>query len=373
MLRACVISHSILSPLSFGSGGNFDAVAGGETALKTYDDLYRDVEPFTASRLDDRMLEQAAEAYGIDAEKYTRPERMAIAAAAQAAEGIDGGLSGDETLFILSTTKGNIGLLETDPTDPRLPLWRSAQAIAGFFGNRVPPMVVSSACISGVAAIVAAARIVGAGRYRRVVVAGVDELTRFVVSGFQSFKALSPERCRPFDSGRCGLNLGEGAGAVILEGREDPSGFITIEAGAVTNDANHISGPSRTGEGLFRALAQIGAGEAGFVNAHGTATLYNDEMEAVAFARAGLDKLPVNSFKGCLGHTLGAAGVIESILCMESLRRGAILPSAGYSECGVSVPLDINTDIRQRALREAIKCASGFGGSNAAIRIRRWD
>ncbi len=143
-----------------------------------------------------------------------------------------------------------------------------------------------------------------------------------------------------------------------------------VKAGAISNDANHISGPSRTGEELSmainKALAQAKT-DVDFISAHGTATPYNDEMEAKAFCLSGLQEVPLNSMKGNFGHTLGAAGLIESIMCIESLRQDIILPSLGYAEHGVSQPIKVNRQAVEKPLNACLKTASGFGGCNAAV------
>ena len=143
--------------------------------------------------------------------------------------------------------------------------------------------------------------------------------------------------------------------------------------GATSNDSNHISGPSRDGEGLYLAIAaamkeaEVTAGEIDFISAHGTATPYNDEMESLALAWAGLENVPVNSFKGYIGHTLGAAGVIETILSIYSIRNGVLFKSAGYQTNGVSRPLNVISQNIHQPVKKILKTASGFGGCNAAM------
>ncbi|MDR1379993.1 MAG: hypothetical protein LBJ47_00765 [Tannerella sp.] len=308
---------------------------------------------------------------------YTRLEKAAIVSIADALKGTGINPAGEEVIFVLSTTKGNIFLLDENERagyeQDRLYLWRSAELIARFFGNVNRPVVVSNACISGAAALIAAQRELRSGRYAHAVVTGVDMLSEFIVTGFQSFKALSQEVCRPFDANRTGLNIGEAAATVIMTERpenEAKRGDIVFTAGAVRNDANHISGPSRTGEGSYLALRKVMEGvdpeEIAFVCAHGTATPYNDEMESVALTRAGLQHLPVNSLKGYFGHTLGAAGVMESILSVHALRDETILKTYGFETPGVTNPLDIVAENRHTAKRRCIKMLSGFGGCNAA-------
>ena len=196
-----------------------------------------------------------------------------------------------------------------------------AEVVKDFFGFRNTPYIISNACISGVLAIGTAYRFLRMGRFKNAIVTGGDILSEFVVSGFQSFQALSPEPCKPYDITRTGLSIGEACGTLILtadQGRSDQSGIL-IKGMATSNDANHISGPSRTGEELALAIttvmneAKIAPSQVNFLSAHGTATPFNDEMEAKAFALAGLNHVPMNSFKGYWGHTLGAAGVVESV------------------------------------------------------------
>jgi 3-oxoacyl-[acyl-carrier-protein] synthase-1 len=287
-------------------------------------------------------------------------------------------------LFVLSTTKGNVSLLDTKLEQgfevERVNLWAAANEIATFFKNPNTPVIVSQACISGVSAILSAKMYLESGKYKHVVVTGGDVLSKFIVSGFQSFKALSATRCKPFDTLRDGLTLGEGAATIILSIDDEnllPVNSIVIKAGATSNDANHISGPSRTGEGLYRAithtLKDVDIQNLAFINAHGTATLYNDEMEAIAISRAGLENIPVNSLKGYIGHTLGAAGIIETIVCSHSLLNAQLIKTLGFSNLGVSKTLNIITETIGFNKTECLKTASGFGGCNAAVLIKKYD
>ncbi len=144
---------------------------------------------------------------------------------------------------------------------------------------------------------------------------------------------------------------------------------MQIINGASANDANHISGPSRTGDGLFQAIKETmlnSSFKPDTLNAHGTATPFNDEMESIAFERAGLNKVPLNSLKGYYGHTLGAAGVLETIITLEAAHDGKIIKSAGFSEIGVSGKVEIITEHKNANIKAILKTASGFGGCNAA-------
>jgi 3-oxoacyl-[acyl-carrier-protein] synthase-1 len=189
------------------------------------------------------------------------------------------------------------------------------------------------------------------------------------LSGFNSFLSLDAGPCKPFDRNRQGLSLGEAAGTVVLTSKPGP-GRIRIGQGFSTNDANHISGPSRNGDGLFLAISRTLAAEAihvDYISAHGTATPYNDEMESIALTRAALQDVPVNSFKGYWGHTLGAAGIIETIAGAASLSRNILIATKGFSEPGTTHPVAVIAKNRHEELHTCLKMASGFGGCNAAL------
>lgn len=279
-------------------------------------------------------------------------------------------------LIVLATTKGEIGSLGSAPE--RCDLNRTAEVVGRHFGAAHRPLLVSNACISGVSAIVIAARLIRSGRYDHVFVAGFDLLCDFIVSGFNAFKSVSPTLCRPYDAARDGLTLGEACGAVLLTRDRRLSGTgVSVAGGGISNDANHISAPSRTGDGLWyairAALAEAGTGarEVGLVNTHGTATAYNDEMESKALHLAGLCGVPCNSLKPYFGHTLGASGVIESIVTVRELCEGTCFGVKGYAECGVPYPPDLSAAHRKIQTDTALKTASGFGGCNAAVVFRR--
>jgi len=304
---------------------------------------------------------------------FTRFEGIACLSLYKALKQVDVDLESNRTLFILSTTKGNIELLEgNEKSGKNLLLHHTAQKIANLFGFVNQPIVICNACISGVLALIMAKRYIDTGKFNTIVVAGADVASDFVVAGFESFKSMSEQPCKPFDSTRDGLSLGEGAATLIIT-KEPYNSEIRITAGSSANDANHISGPSRTGEGLFIATANTikDLKDIDFISAHGTATPYNDDMESIALQRLGLDHVPVNSFKGYFGHTLGAAGVIETILTAHSMLSGTIYKTLGYDSPGVAAPINIvNTNIKKTLFR-SLKMASGFGGCNASLLLER--
>lgn len=280
-------------------------------------------------------------------------------------------LKSEKTLFILSSTKGNIDALPAD-------VFASARSIIqNTTGNTNEIVVISNACISGVIAINVAADYLRYSDFDTVVVIGIDVVSDFVLYGFQSLFALSDEPAQPFDKNRKGISLGEACGIVVAT-KEKPTNFaVEYLGGASSNDANHISGPSRTGEGLFRVIgktierAKIKTLEIDFVSAHGTGTLYNDEMESIALTRCELQAVPVNSLKGFFGHTLGAAGVIETIVCMLSIEHQLLFESKGFQENGTSQEIALLRETSSASVQTVLKTASGFGGGNAAILIKQ--
>lgn len=477
------LADNIISPLGVGTQENYEAVKAGRSSLRAYPATELLPEGYFASLIDDSVLEPLYASLGLGPKSgYTVFEKRCIACAAAAVReaGIDP--SSDRAIFIISTTKANVELLDghadagsgekasadaeskvsadslpgyhhsvgagcSDRARPdALPDRRTpasaAMQVSRYFGNPNTALVVSNACISGLAAQIEAMRLLDSGTYDYAIVIGADVVGRFVISGFQSLKALSAEQCRPFDAARCGLNLGDAAACIVYassrifpsqdtseEGHEplsagrDSGKLWTLGSGEVCNDANHISGPSRTGEGSYRALvktlgleyrpwqpvteaapaslasaqppappaaaaaAAISAPQSGasaqapadpaappalddiaFVNVHGTSTLYNDEMESFALTRAGLQNTPVNTLKGYFGHTLGAAGVLETILSMAAVEDGTVLGTRGFENIGVSNPLNISPSHGkiEDGRHSFVKLLSGFGGCNAA-------
>lgn len=362
------VADSIISPLGQTSIDNYAQLRAGQSGIKILNDTSISPQPIFASAIDTLVL----------AAGMPRFETLCAAAIREACRDLV--FPPERTLFILSTTKGNIDLLEGEQAQPeRVPLHAASAALAATFGFR-HQQVVSNACISGVLALLVAQRYIRSGQYDHAVVVGCDILSRFVVSGFQSLQALSADPCKPFDAERTGINLGEAAAAMVLSARPALLGVeprVQILGGSVSNDANHISGPSRTGEELAQAVARaiqasgIETRDIDFISAHGTATRYNDDMEAKAFVLAGLQHVPINSLKGYYGHTLGAAGVLETVATLHSMLNNECIPTRGYTTHGVSGPVTVCSEWIKKPMNTILKTASGFGGCNAALVLRK--
>lgn len=380
MNKAFIIGENIISPLGFTAEENFRSVSENISGVKTIHDPDFIPQAFSGAKISKDLLERNFSKLHSTG-NFTRLEKMMILSIQDAVtkSGIDP--SSADILFVISTTKGNIALLDTELKKKfeadRIHLWKTARIVSDYFKNNNTPVTISNACISGVAAILYAAGEIKKGKFKHAVVCGVDELTKFVVSGFQSFLAISEQQCKPFDAARNGISLGEAAATVVISNSPLHKDDVEILGGATSNDANHISGPSRTGEGLVKAIehafaqTNTNAEIINYISAHGTATPYNDEMEAIAFSRTGLEKVPINSFKGYYGHTLGAAGTLETVLSDYSMKNNLLIKSLGYANHGVSKPVHVISENKTSKLKTVLKVASGFGGCNAAMILKK--
>ena len=285
-----------------------------------------------------------------------------------------------KTALIIATTKGNVNVLNSKLSyiaKERVYLSELGKQIKNFFGFINEPIIVSNACVSGVLAVAVAKRLIQNEFYDNAFIVGGDLISEFTLSGFKSFQAISDQPCKPFSKYRNGITLGEAAASLAITSNNNSDETIQIIGDSSCNDANHISGPSRNGEGLYRSIqsalkeAEISAEAIDYISAHGTGTQYNDEMEAVAFNRAKLNNIPVNSLKGYYGHTLGASGLLETIVAVHSMNNNKLYTSLGMDELGVSVPLNVIKKIQEKYISTILKTASGFGGCNAAIILKK--
>lgn len=359
------------TPFGAGAALFLDAVREGRSALRPLERLAGvDCLTSVAAELPGEVVDEAGDWRAL-------PLHLARAAATEAlAEG--GEPARAELGLVVSTTKGDLSGICGPGAGLGSP-GRLADRLAAALSIEGPRAAVSCACASGLAAVALGCRWILSGRASRVLVVGTDSLSPFVVQGFSSLLALDPGACRPFDTRRKGLSLGEAAGALLLTTHERESLGARIVGWGESNDANHITGPSRDGEGLRLAAARalerggLGPADVAYIHLHGTGTVYNDAMEGNAMARLfGGPTPPASGTKQLTGHTLGAAGVLESLVAIEALRRGEAPGDGGLGESGVHEDL--------RLLREAapiaesgcaLKLAAGFGGINAVLAFAR--
>jgi len=294
------------------------------------------------------------------------------------------GVEGRACSLILATTKGDIerqvawmrgadaiGAEKLDWPVPTL-----SQALVQMIeshGFRPPCYTVSTACSSGIVALIEAALLVQSGDAEAVLALGADVAGDFVMDGFGALKAVTATRCRPFDRGRDGLMLGSGAAACVVSGR--PAEVAIVGVG-IANDATHMTAPDREAGGLIRAIAAalesagLEAGAIDAIVAHGTGTKYNDAMEATAFSKIFGGRATITGIKGLIGHTLGASGLMESVMAMRMLREQVVPAVTGLQDPEMDNLNFVVNQMRPMKLRHVLKVASGFGGMNAAIVLK---
>jgi 3-oxoacyl-[acyl-carrier-protein] synthase-1 len=238
-------------------------------------------------------------------------------------------------------------------------------------GLEGPAMTISTACSSSAKVFASAWRYLEAGVADAAVVGGVDSLCLTTLHGFTSLQLVSDEPCRPFDAARKGMSIGEAAGFALLE--KSPAEGIQLVGYGESSDAHHMSTPHPEGEGALSAMRQaleragLEPGAIDYVNAHGTATPANDRAEDRALVRLFGGKTPVSSTKGWTGHTLGAAGVVEAIVCFLALEHGFIPGTLNTRAVEPGLGSLIVLQNRSARLRAALTNSFGFGGSNCSL------
>lgn len=355
-----IIADNILSPLGKTTIENVQAVRDSRTRLRQHR-LCGIPEPFVASMFEDGE--------GVRP-KYEELVGDSILACLDSCQ-----LEG-RVLLVLASTKGQT------TGHNGVTFGESAQRIVRRISVFLPKVevlhaiTVSNACISGLSAQIVAQRMLEMGCYDYAIVSGCDVLSPFIVAGFLSLKAMSPETCRPFDIDRNGLNLGEAAATLVFKRcsvDEVRSGQWVALPGAMRNDAFSTVGPSRTAEGCKLALQSVrfAVPHPACLSAHGTATLYNDNMESIGIHDSVWSDVPVSGLKGYFGHTMGAAGIVESIVTMHAMSEGWIPGTRGYGMLGTSRPIRVID--RHLPLLQSddsisfVKMMSGFGGCNAVM------
>jgi 3-oxoacyl-[acyl-carrier-protein] synthase II len=289
-----------------------------------------------------------------------------------------------DSFLITATTKAGIDNLEhlcrNFAADPRDILPSDVcDAIFHNLGLKGRHININASCASSTVALARGAALIALGRTDVVLICCLDLVTEFVFSGFSSLQAVSPGACTPFDRGRKGLTIGEGAAALLLMSpergqREGRSPLGTVMGWSVTNDATHITAPSEDGCGLIQAVRQAlrkaGLEEEAIASicAHGTGTIYNDMMELTAFHDVfGRRKIPIYSVKGAIGHTMGAAGGIEAAICLRSLENGIVPPTTGFRDPEKGAEGKVSRNPVPMFGDYVLSTNSGFGGVNAAI------
>ncbi|MEM1176850.1 MAG: beta-ketoacyl-[acyl-carrier-protein] synthase family protein [Acidobacteriota bacterium] len=262
------------------------------------------------------------------------------------------------------------------------PLNGPGDAVARALGARGPVESVSSACASGGLAIGSALDALRAGEVDVAVAGGSDSLCHLTYAGFNALRAVDATHCRPFRADRAGLNLGEGAGALVLErpehaARRGARVWGRVMGSGASCDAHHMTAPHPQGEGAVRAIAAalqdagLGPEAISFINAHGTGTPLNDRAESAAVRTVFGDRaasLPLTSTKGLIGHFLGSSGAIEAVATLLCLHHGLVHPTPGDASADPELGVDLVVgEPRAIESRAAVSTSFAFGGSNAAV------
>ena len=386
--RVAITALGVVSPLGHGAEKNAASLRAGRDGISP-------VTAFDVSKTRAKTAGQVGRFQISDfrfqiSERLHPASQMMIAAARELSES-DPAFSPE--LMVIGTTSGGMSFGENfhrAQIEKRRPR-ESAFWLANYLpqkavldaahdrGWSAPSQIIANACASGTNALGHAFRLIRAGKYQRVIAGGYDALSEMVFAGFDSLQASTPEKIRPFDKDRTGLVLGEGAALFALEEMESAQArgakiLAEVTGYGISTDNHHLTQPHPSGIGprqaMERALADARRTPADidYINAHGTATTFNDATEGTAIAQLFGDRVSVSSTKSMMGHALGAAGAIEAAFCILALRGQFLPPNINYAKADPAWSLNIvaNT-VRESALRCVISNSFGFGGTNATI------
>ncbi|HJW37454.1 MAG TPA: beta-ketoacyl-[acyl-carrier-protein] synthase family protein [Candidatus Udaeobacter sp.] len=392
--RVAVVAAGVVSPLGFGVAETLES-------LRNARDCVSPVTRFSIAQCrcktagqvpDDRLL--AGQGEGLRGQRLHRASHMMIQALKEV---VTQQPQFKSELTVIGTTSGGMSYgehyyrslrqakeLRHAPTwIANYPAQKPVIDAQEAFGISAPCQVIANACASGTNAIGHAFECVRSGRYQRVLAGGYDALAEMVFVGFDSLQASTAEKCRPFDRHRTGMVLGEGAAILALENLE-----LAQERGApvlaeivgygISTDNFHITQPEPSGVGARQAMeralqsANLSAGEVDYINAHGTATVFNDAAEGKAINTI-FDGVPVSSTKSMMGHSLGAAGAVEAVFCLLALQYQFLPSNINFSASDDHLDLNIvANETRPAVLRTALSNSFGFGGTNASILMSRF-
>ncbi|MFL6514984.1 MAG: beta-ketoacyl-[acyl-carrier-protein] synthase family protein [Chthoniobacterales bacterium] len=345
----------------------------------------------TAAEVPDRGAQPAASSAGRD--RMHPASHMMIRALAEALNQ-DPAFSPD--LAVIGTTSGGMsfgehyyralarhsGLQKAPRWIANYPPQKPVIDALESFGIESPCHVIANACASGTNAIGHAFHCIRSGNHKKVLAGGYDALSELVFVGFDSLQAATPEKCRPFDADRSGMVLGEGAAVLALEeweSAQDRGAAILAEITGygISTDNHHLTQPNPSGIGARAAMEQalrsagLDAAEVNYINAHGTATRFNDSAEAKAIAELFPDDVPVSSTKSMMGHSLGAAGAIEAVVCIAAMQNRFLPPNINFRGTGDDILLNIvANESKPQDVRVAMSNSFGFGGTNASVLLQ---
>lgn len=379
--RVVVTGVGLLCPLGDEPFNVFDRILAGESAAREWDDLGEQGFPTTvACRIDDQRE------LGVDPVRRGRAIALRAAASALADSGLSRAATLDTALYV-GSTMGESAAFEAAARGEAVDLDDAASDtfadyIARSLGTSARRRTYGTACAAGNYAIGNAARAIAAGRIDRAIAGGVDAFSKIAMLGFARARAMSSERCRPFDRHRRGMQLGEGAAFLVLE-RESAArrrgARVRAEVGALglSGDAHHPTAPRPDGSGVAQAmgaalrLQRLYPSDIGWINAHGTGTPPSDAAEAAATTAVfGAHGIPVSSLKGAIGHCMGGASAIEAALTVVAVERHVLPPNVGVEDVDGDLRVDVVREPRPAPrLRWVMNCGYAFGGLNSSLLI----
>jgi 3-oxoacyl-[acyl-carrier-protein] synthase-1 len=315
---------------------------------------------------------------GLETDGFAERVREAIARYGRTRVGV---FLGTSTAGILQT---ELAYRRRDPETGALPddfhyrtthnSFSLAEFTRDYFGLEGMAMAISTACSSSAKVFAAAARQLELGTIDAAIVGGVDTLCLTTLYGFASLQLTSTRPCRPYDAARDGISIGEGAAFALLERcNNPPAGSVLLLGTGESSDAYHMSSPHPEGLGARLAMeaalrsAGLSAGDINYINLHGTSTPANDAAEGKAVGALFGDRVPCSSTKGATGHTLGAAGAVEAVICALALTDGLLPGSPGTETLDPAIPVDYLLQSRAGQPRVALSNSFGFGGSNCSL------
>jgi len=394
--RVAVVAAGVISPLGFGLGETLDS-------LRAARDCVTAVTRFSVAQCRCKTAGQVPdERLLAERRKCARPQRFHRAAHMMIralAEALRQDAKFKPELTVIGTTSGGMsygedyfralhqhGDLRRSPTwIANYPAQKPVVDALDTFGIRAPCQVIANACASGTNAIGHAFECVRSGRYERVLSGGYDALSELVFVGFDSLQASTPEKCRPFDRDRTGMVLGEGAAILALENLDAARArgapvLAEITGYGISTDNFHFTQPNPSGSGPRQAMehalqsAHLSAHTVDYINAHGTATPFNDAAEGKAIGELFGRGVPVGSTKSMMGHSLGAAGAVEAIVCLLALQHQFLPPNINFHAPDEDADLNIvANESRPASLRTVLSNSFGFGGTNASLIMQKFE
>ncbi|MBA2432406.1 MAG: beta-ketoacyl-[acyl-carrier-protein] synthase family protein [Chthoniobacterales bacterium] len=390
--RVAVVAAGVVSPLGFGLDETAEALREGRDCVTEVDRFeVAQCRCHTAGQIaDDRLRE-----YAPGTRRAQRLHRAALMTIAALRETLEQAPGFQPELTVVGTTSGGMTFgeeyyralhdhrtLRHAPSlianyTPQKPVLDAQEAL----GISAPCQVIANACASGTNAIGHAFACIRSGRYQRVLTGGYDAISELVFVGFDSLQAATADKCRPFDSGRSGMVLGEGAAMLALENYEAAAArganiLAEVVGYGLSTDNHHLTQPNPSGEAARQAMeqaleqAQLTAPEIDYINAHGTATPFNDAAEGRAIATL-FKRVPISSTKSMMGHSLGAAGAIEAVIGLLALRDQFLPPNINFREADADLDLEIVSAARPAQVRTVLSNSFGFGGTNASVIFRQ--